>query len=154
MSTSAVVARPSGDGFEGRFVQWDGYPSGVGLAVYQIAQRDGAAAAARTIIDEHEAWATLTAQDRSPRGRDEWQVPGYGEAPPVAAGSWYTQLITTSTIDEVSVQWVYVICSGGLLVTGGTSHVVSEMVPWGLDDQAAVDVFASIKSAAQTPVVL
>lgn len=32
MSTRSAIARPAGDGWEGRYHHFDGYPSGVGAA--------------------------------------------------------------------------------------------------------------------------
>jgi len=41
MGNRAVIAATYPDGVKGRYVHWDGYPSGVGLAVLAIVQRDG-----------------------------------------------------------------------------------------------------------------
>lgn len=38
MGTRSVVAKPVGDGFEGRYVHWDGYPSGVGASLWKARQ--------------------------------------------------------------------------------------------------------------------
>ena len=35
MATRSIVAYPTKNGFEGYYVHWDGYPSGVGCGVYQ-----------------------------------------------------------------------------------------------------------------------
>lgn len=34
MGTRSVIAKPHGDGFMGKYCHWDGYPSGVGAALW------------------------------------------------------------------------------------------------------------------------
>ena len=37
MSTREVIARQKGDVFEGRYHHWDSYPSGLGKALWELA---------------------------------------------------------------------------------------------------------------------
>lgn len=62
MGTRSIVAEPHGDGFRGRYVHWDGYPSGVGASLFE---------AYRTRFEgDHEAM-TLYLIDEEPVG---WSV--------------------------------------------------------------------------------
>lgn len=81
MSTRAAIARPNGDGFLGRYHHWDGYPDGLGQALYELAQPnrnrnlmnlpptpwDGdVEKMLEVLIDQHPAgWSTIIAADFS-----------------------------------------------------------------------------------------
>lgn len=86
MSTRSVVAVPlPGGGWKGRYVHFDGYPSGVGSALAKIVQRDGYEKAVQTLTQDHYGWSTVDGEDVQERyqwendGRFE-AVPGYGIA--------------------------------------------------------------------------
>lgn len=75
MGTRGVIARPVGEGFEGRYHHWDSYPSGLGLTLIQL--RNGffqgdTDAMLRVLLDEHPAgWSTINSADFSlPAGFD------------------------------------------------------------------------------------
>jgi hypothetical protein len=70
MSTHCVVARPKGSDWEGRYVHFDGYPSGAGHDLYVIAHQIGVERMLEIIIDEHPGgWNSLVG---------DWsQEPGY-----------------------------------------------------------------------------
>ena len=59
MGTRSLVLKPHGDGFEGRYVHYDGYPTGVGIALLRIVKRDGLEKARKTIIDDHYYWSCI-----------------------------------------------------------------------------------------------
>lgn len=59
MGTRSLVLKPEGDAFVGRYVHWDGYPTGVGQSLLNIVQRDGLEMARRVIIDEHFYWSSI-----------------------------------------------------------------------------------------------
>jgi hypothetical protein len=68
MGTRSVIARPSDEHlFEGVYVHWDGYPSGVGAAVHAAARFFGSPElAAQWLIDDHPAgWSSLASCDLS-----------------------------------------------------------------------------------------
>ena len=65
MATRAVIARTTGDGWAGVYHHWDGYPSGLGVTLNQLAQPEGPFGGdlermMRTLIDEHPAgWSNI-----------------------------------------------------------------------------------------------
>lgn len=67
MSTRSMVARKTeNNGFIGRFVHWDGYPSGVGLSLMQAVEYFGFDKAVSVLLDEHTAgWSTIAGADWS-----------------------------------------------------------------------------------------
>jgi hypothetical protein len=86
MGTRSVVAIPHHDGWHGRYVHWDGYPSGVGAALHQIVTRDGHDHAVRTLTAEHFGWSSITGEtdpELTMPGHSAARytaVPGYGIA--------------------------------------------------------------------------
>lgn len=73
MGTRAVIARPKGDGFEGRYHHWDGYPSGLGRTLWRL--QDAATLGntqgmiAYLIDEETVGWSTINGADWSmPKG--------------------------------------------------------------------------------------
>ena len=75
MSTRSVIARPTAAGFQGRYVHWDGYPSGVGQQIYGLFQGHFAKDFGRlqqVLLDEHPAgWSSLSG---------DWaKAPGFAE---------------------------------------------------------------------------
>lgn len=70
MSTRAVIARPSGDGFEGRYHHFDGYPAGLGRTLWRLARHeegpfDNLPAMMHTLLDAHYHWSTINNADWS-----------------------------------------------------------------------------------------
>ena len=63
MGTRSIVSVPDGDGWKGRYVHWDGYPTGVGQSLIEIVMRDGIEVARRTIVDEHVYWSSIDASE-------------------------------------------------------------------------------------------
>lgn len=85
MGTRSIVAVPTEDGgWKGRYVHWDGYPTGVGLALLKIVQRDGLDTARRVLTEEHYGWSSVDAEgDSTPSyySPERFEVvPGYGVA--------------------------------------------------------------------------
>ena len=56
MSTHALVF---GESSLGRYVHFDGYPSGVGAALLRIVQRDGLDVARKVVLDSQGGWVSL-----------------------------------------------------------------------------------------------
>lgn len=70
MSTRAIIARPTpGDGFEGRYHHWDGYPSGLGHTLFELANghfADNLPRMMQVLCDEHPAgWSTINGKNFS-----------------------------------------------------------------------------------------
>lgn len=80
MSTRSVIARPLGDGFEGRYCHSDGYPSGVGAHLheqYRTAFGGDLDAMTKTLIDdEGVGWSAICGYDLS---KPPCWVDTYGE---------------------------------------------------------------------------
>ena len=69
MSTRAVIARAQNGSWIGRFHHWDGYPTGLGLAIQQNANglfKGDLAGLMHLLIDEHPAgWDSIVDKDLS-----------------------------------------------------------------------------------------
>jgi hypothetical protein len=79
MSTRSCIARPSDDHlFEGVYVHFDGYPSGVGAAVHSAARFFGTPElAAQFLIDDHPAgWSSIASADLALPFRGSRAAPG------------------------------------------------------------------------------
>lgn len=120
MGTRSVVAVPDAEhGWKGRYVHWDGYPSGVGEAVRRAVMRDGYETAVRTLTVDHTRWSTLdgrSAEDYEPPSYypDEIRhfVPGYGVAPDdQASDDW-----VYADGDDWGTEWAYLLGEGGIAV--------------------------------------
>lgn len=76
MSTHAMIARKTTDGFTGRYHHSDGYPSGLGKALWYLlalaTQDDELERIVKTLVDEHPAgWSNILGVDWS-------RTPGFG----------------------------------------------------------------------------
>lgn len=86
MSTRSVIAVPDGESWKGRYVHWDGYPTGVGAQVLEIVQRDGVVKAREVLTTEHYGWSVVSSDCTDEVGPSDsdpnrWvPVPGYGVA--------------------------------------------------------------------------
>lgn len=76
MSTRSVIARTVGDGFEGRYHHFDGYPGGIGKTLYTLANtqfKDNIKRMMEILVDEHKAgWSNINNRNFS-------VTPGYRE---------------------------------------------------------------------------
>lgn len=85
MGTRSIIAIGTREYFRGRYVHFDGYPEGVGLALSEIMRRDGIKPALNVLIDQHTGWSSVTpdADNRMPHYYTQERfvpVPGYGVA--------------------------------------------------------------------------
>jgi hypothetical protein len=84
MGTCSVIAATTADTERGRYVHWDGYPTGVGQAILDIVRRDGLDKARTVLTAEHFGWSSVTGDDpESDFNREPTRfevVPGYGIA--------------------------------------------------------------------------
>ena len=119
MSTRAIIARQQGDGWEGRYHHFDGYPRGLGATLYALYhghfQRDIDGMLA-VLIDEHPAgWSSIHDADWS-------QPPAFQpfDAPSPRAPSCYchgarheaADLRTPDAPDHFE-EWLYVLSPVG-----------------------------------------
>ena len=60
MGTRSIVAVPTGEtSWKGRYVHWDGYPSGVGASLVELIARDGVEATVKTLTEDHWGWSIV-----------------------------------------------------------------------------------------------
>lgn len=137
MGTRSIVGLKTGKGWFGRYVHWDGYPSGVGAAVWHIAKRDGLSKTVATLLMENYSWSTLTAQENPNEdefGYDaECFVKGYG----YKHGDATPDQIITDDGDKWGTEWAYIISREGLAVykvnwESETTHLIT--LPWDNED--------------------
>jgi hypothetical protein len=123
MGTRSAVCEPHGDSYRGRYVHWDGYPTGVGARLIELVQRDGIEKVRQTIIHDHYGWSSLHQQELSPSYQDGRfvVVPDYGvayvaEAGQVSEDEWITPGADYGT------EWRYILADDGLGVLAGYSE--------------------------------
>lgn len=111
MSTRSIVAIPLDNGFRGRYVHSDGYPTHMGRALHIIAKRDGVEKARRTLVEDHFSWSVLFPERSDEElgefahGRDDTAVSGYGVAYKEAtADEW-----CDSKDPDGDLEWAYVL---------------------------------------------
>lgn len=146
MGTSSSIRLPGAE--QGRYVRWDGYPSGVGQAIWQIVQRDGLERARQVLCVENPGgWSSLnplqvisTAEEMraieakgkgywppSDDGREyqAWSFRGRADqlAQVEGYGTTYLDDPDGSTPGEA---WNYTLADDALVIEGYTNH----RVPW------------------------
>lgn len=122
MGTRSAVCEPHGVSYRGRYVHWDGYPTGVGLRLLELVQRDGLEKVRQTIIHDHYAWSSLHSEELSPGYQDGRfvVVPDYGTAYTTEQGqSNEDEWVTPS--EDYGTEWRYVLADDGLKVYAGYS---------------------------------
>lgn len=111
MSTHASIQRPGAG--RGRYVHFDGYPSGVGEQLWAIVKRDGVEKARQVLVDEHGEWRCLHTSTIDTDGA----VEGYGEFYPETEANdpaaWWDDM-----------EWNYVLEDEGLRIVG------TGLLPW------------------------
>jgi len=139
MSTRSIIAIPEGDGWKGRYVHYDGYPTGVGQTVWHIVKTAGLAEAARILTSKPIGWSGISDNpDGTPPinpGYDH--EPGYGYAyiPEDDTEDWW---IHSTDTDKSWCEWYYILADNGLWVgtldgADYTPHHIA-IIPWGGDE--------------------
>lgn len=132
MGTRSIIARPTPDGFAGRYCHWDGYPEGVGKEIWHIVARDGVEKACKILLDDHYSWSGLASNQPDLAGieknydapfgsfeylaysvGDDINVPGYGIS---HADAQPDEFLTEETAKQAWCEWVYVIGSDTLTI--------------------------------------
>lgn len=130
MSTRSVVAVPTEDGgWRGRYIHYDGYPTGVGADVVAVVRRDGLPTARETLM--RGTWKGLHAP-----GRNSDNVPGYGDL----FDDDHSDYWDTSDQPPTDREWAYVLADEGLVVHKGTWNTWTQrgVVPWDAPDADAL----------------
>lgn len=119
MGTRSVVAIPLDGGFKGRYIHWDGYPSGVGENLLDIVRRDGVERAVQVLTEENYGWSSLNSTgpgefgpgyEDPGRGDGRFRaVEGYGTAYTTAGGQSSPEEWITDSSDDWGTEWAYVI---------------------------------------------
>lgn len=78
MSTRGAITYATGDGFRGVYHHWDSYPSGLGSALWKLAQSQELRELLHSLIEEHPAgWSTINDKPECychTRGDPPWEV--------------------------------------------------------------------------------
>lgn len=142
MSTRACVAKPDGEAIDGRYVHFDGYPSGVGATLIEgLKHFDDLAAMTTKLIDnERVGWSVLAGSDLALE--PAWQ--GYSEEPrrnPLsysARGETHELIITSvQQAADCGCDWLYVLRPEGISVFDLYRDRHLGLVAWG--DTAAMN---------------
>ena len=84
MATRSIVAEPYGDGWNGRYVHWDGSPNTRVLQLQLLVAEHGVEEVRDTIIREHLSWSSLNTTTEGLSDHDDKSrfafVGGYGIA--------------------------------------------------------------------------
>ena len=121
MGTRSVVAIPQGDSWKGRYVHWDGYPSGVGAALLAIRQHrypGDLPGMIKMLTVDHWYWSSLAGPDQGPTSSYDGDlrfvaVPGVGVAGTIDQAKpdeWITP------DEDAGCEWCYVLTDAGIVV--------------------------------------
>ena len=135
MGTRSVVALPTADGgFKGRYVHWDGYPEGVGLALMVIVARDGVQKAAEVLVRDNYGWSSIdsTQTTVSPYGEEPRfrAVPGYGVAYTTEQGQSSPDEFVSNADEETWCEWAYALTPDGVIVWEAEYDVETHKSRW------------------------
>lgn len=115
MGTRSIIALKTGNGWFGRYCHWDGYPEGVGSAIWHIVKRDGLPTAVQTLITDNYSWSCLTASDEPAEGEtydSENFRRGYG----YVHGDARPEDVITDNGDKWGTEYGYVLSREGMEV--------------------------------------
>lgn len=122
MSTHACVAKPDGEAIDGRYVHFDGYPSGLGVTLIEGLERfdgDLVAMTTKLIDNERVGWSVLAGIDltEEPTWRDYSEEPSNSPLSYSARGET-NELIITSVqhAADCGCDWLYVLRPEGIAV--------------------------------------
>ncbi|WP_433919822.1 hypothetical protein OIE50_38955 [Streptomyces canus] len=149
LSTRAVIARPTADGYAGMYVHFDGYPGSklpLLLAAYQHRFAGDVEAMARHLIDEvHHGWEELGTDllDGAPAGLRR-SLTGGEEYPSRQLTNVYNtdgtpaerELITQDGTEDL--EWAYVLHESGIEVIGLPAYDRGPVVGWDTDPRSRI----------------
>lgn len=142
MSTRGAIARPAGDGWEGRYHHFDSYPAALGATLWDLYHghfgRD-LAAMQKFLIDDHPAgWSSIIATDLSaPAGFGSARGPecychGSRRDPKQLLSCNCPSEAVMIECGPLTIEWAYVLGPGGIVVyrSNGRKHEVVALYPW------------------------
>jgi hypothetical protein len=105
VSTRSIIGRPAGDGFEGRYCHWDGYPTGRGPQVWATVKELGVEGAIQYALkpDAKGYWSSFVAPSELVQVRETWVA----DASDSLMKSWE---------DDCGTEWAYVISDTALTI--------------------------------------
>lgn len=118
MGTRAVIAKPVGDGWQGRYHHWDGYPTALGVTLIRWHKILGSARLIEILVDgERKGWSTINGADLTlpPTWIDGPQEEPHGPLSYSARGEEGEWLITHDS-DDGGTEWAYVINDTSVVV--------------------------------------
>jgi len=108
MGTSSCIAIPLDNGFKGRYVHWDGYPTAMAASLNAIVRRDGVELTRTVLIVNHYSWSSVDSDqaEKEPSFPERFAiVPGYGEChTDVAANDW---ILSQDPAGDI--EWAYIL---------------------------------------------
>jgi catechol 2,3-dioxygenase-like lactoylglutathione lyase family enzyme len=151
MGTRSVVAVRHGDSWRGRYVHWDGYPSGVGQALWEIGNteqfRDDRAPMFALLTQDHAGWSTITGED-SPKlglGYDDGRfvaVPGIGVG--YTSANIDDDYWIEADGDNGGAEWCYVMTPAGIHVLEGRRNGEHAVGMFGFNEGATWEIRAFV----------
>lgn len=139
MGTRSVVATRYPDGVKGRYIHWDGYPTHMAKALFQIVARDGLEGAAYTLMEAHYSWSSIDpGQQDGPlsAGMNDGRfvtVPGYGVAYTTEQGQSSPDEWHRPDERDTWCEYAYVIAPAGLMmcvIGRNEAWLVLGTIPW------------------------
>lgn len=159
MGTRSVIATAYPDGVKGRYIHWDGYPTHMAKALFEIVLRDGLEGAASILLEVHYGWSSIDPQEPEnatlEKGQDDGRfvsVPGYGvayttEQGQSSPGEWHR-------VDEEDTwcEFAYVLAPAGLVMiqigTVGRWFVLGT-IPWTASPEEVVTLVKKAEDPAE-----
>lgn len=134
MGTRSTVAVPEGDSWRGRYVHWDGYPSGVGGALQHIRAElypDDLDGMVKMLTVDHWYWSTLDgAGQLSDIDKDD---PRWVPVPDVGVAGNEQQASPDEWVkpeDDYGCEWAYVLTPAGIVVFEATLEGGGHATGW------------------------
>jgi hypothetical protein len=147
MGTRSCVAIAEGDGFRGKYVHWDGYPTYMGKTLHTLVNERGLDEVQRVMVHESAGFSCL---DPRKTELDDYEgdgrfmvVPGFGigynpDSEQGDVDDWITPFHNDeSKRDSWGTAWAYVLSDGGLVVyhmSYRSAPTYVALIPWGAVD--------------------
>ena len=121
MATRSIVAEPYGDGWNGRYVHWDGSPSTRVAQLQLLISKYGVEEVRDTIIREHFSWSSLNTATKGLGEHDDKSrfafVDGYGIAhTDIALSEADNWLFRHTDKDFAGSEYIYILGDKAIIV--------------------------------------
>lgn len=155
MGTNGTIARINEDGssWEGREVNYDAYPTGVGLTLFEayhdVFGGDAGAMAKRLVDDEKVGWSSIAGTNLALRSDWTHGSKPQAEQPPQSYHVRGEDPVPTTKPGDYFGSWLYVIWPNALQVVN--NYGVDRFVEWSLPRDEAKAIFAAIEEEDRSP---